>query len=159
MILFINGSINSGKSTVAKALKSRIQKSVILEIDDLRRIVDWMPLEEAIPLNFQNASALIRNFALKGIHVIVPYPLSRKNYEQITEALVDLDTDKHFFTLDPGIEKTLSNRGERVLDDWEKDRIKHHYAIGIHKPDFGEIIDASSKTPEQIAYEILEKTK
>lgn len=159
MILFINGSINSGKSTVARALKSRIERSVVLEIDDLRRIVDWMPLEEAIPLNLQNALALIRNFALKGIHVIVPYPLSQKNYEQITEALGDLDTDKHFFTLDPGIEKALSNRGGRVLDDWERDRIKHHYAVGIHKPDFGEIIDASSKTPEEIAEEMLKKAK
>jgi cytidylate kinase len=61
-----------------------------------------------------------------------------------------------YFILAPRIKEALRNRGERELDDWEKQRIKYHYKIGIHKPSFGEIVDNSSQTPEETIKEILE---
>ena len=42
MILFINCSINSGKSTIAKLLAKKIKNSAILEIDFLRAMINWM---------------------------------------------------------------------------------------------------------------------
>ena len=155
MIIFLNGSINSGKSTIAKLLAKTMPNTAMVEIDALREMIEWMPIDQAVPINLENAVAVIRNFTKYGISCIVPYPLSEKNYAYMTHALTDLDAPVHFFTLAPSIETALSDRGNRKLNDEERKRIKHHYAIGIHIPSFGTIIDNSRQTPEETAQEIL----
>ena len=157
MIIFINGSINSGKSTVTKLLAKEFPNTALIEIDVLREMIEWMPLEEAIPLNLENALTLIRNFIARDLNVIVPYPLSQKNYDYFVTGLKDLDVEIHVLTLAPKLEKTLTNRGSRELTDWERQRIKHHYDIGIHEPNFGEIIDNTNQTPEETVELILKK--
>lgn len=157
MIILLNGSINSGKSTVAKLLATNLTNSALLEIDSLRQIIEWMPIDQAVPLNLENALSIIRNFSKHKIHVIVPYPLSQKNYEYLKNGLNDLSTPIVVFTLAPTLEKALTNRGGRELDGWERERIKYHYKIGIHTPSFGEIIDNSEQSPEQTAEYILKK--
>ena len=159
MIIFINGSINSGKSTVTKLLAKELSNTALIEIDVLREMIEWMPLEEAIPLNLENALTLIRNFITRDLNVIVPYPLSQKNFDYFTAGLKDLDIETHVFTLAPKLEKVLTNRGTRELTDWERQRIQHHYEIGIHKPTFGEIIDNTDQTPEETVKIILNKIK
>ena len=159
MIIFINGSINSGKSTIASLLLKELPNTALIEIDTLRAMIDWMPLEESIPLNLQNALTLIKNFIDRDLNVVVPYPLSQKNFDYFTAGLKDLDIETHVFTLAPKIEKVLTNRGTRELNDWERERIKHHYNTGIHKPNFGEIIDNTEQTPEETVKIILSKIK
>lgn len=156
MIIFINGSINSGKSTVSKILADKLGNTAVLEIDDLRNFIEWMPLEMAIPINLENALALIRVFVNKGLNIIIPYPLSKNNYDYFLKNLNDINEIK-VFTLSPKLEIALTNRGSRELDDWEINRIKYHYEIGIHQPDFGVIIDNSNDTPEQTVDQILKK--
>lgn len=159
MIIFINGSINSGKSTVGKLLAKELTNSALLEIDALRAMIDWMPIDQAIPLNLENAISLVKNFVKQGLHVIVPYPLSQDNHDYMTEQLKEVGTDIFFFTLAPKLEKVLTNRGTRELDDWERSRIQHHYTIGIHNPTFGKIIDNSHQTPEETVAYILTNIK
>ena len=157
MIIFLNGSINAGKTTVAKILAKKLSDVALLEIDALRNMIDWMPIDQAVPINLENAISVIKNFSKRNLNVIVPYPLSQKNYDYMTENLKDLETKIYFFTLAPKIEKALTNRGTRELDDWERERIQHHYNIGITNPTFGEIIDNSEQTPEETADYILVK--
>lgn len=157
MIIFLNGSINAGKTTVAKILAKKISNVALLEIDDLRSMIEWMPIDQAIPINLENAISVIKNFSKRNLNVIVPYPLSQKNYEHMAESLKDLETNIYFFTLTPKIEKALTNRGTRELDDWERERIRHHYSIGITNPSFGDIIDNSEQTPEETADYVLTK--
>lgn len=157
MIIFINGSINAGKTTVANILVTKISNTALLEIDSLRAMIKWMPIDQAVPINLENAILVIKNFHNRGLNVIVPYPLSQNNYDYITAELKELNTKKYFFTLVPRIEKTLTDRGARELDDWERDRIKHHYDSGITTPTFGEIIDNSEQTAEETADFILAK--
>ena len=159
MIIFINGSINAGKSTVAKILAKKLSNTALMEIDAFHEMIEWMPIDKAVPINLENAVSVIKNFFNDGIDIIVPYPLSQKNHEYMMKNLKDLKTKIYFFTLAPKIEKTLTNRGTRELDDWERERIKHHYNIGIHNPNFGEIIDNSAQTPEETAEIILNKIK
>ena len=151
MIIFINGSINSGKSTVAKILAAKLTNVALVEIDSLSEMIDWMPIDKAVPINLENAVSVIRNFSNRGLNVIVPYPLSQKNYDYMNDCLKDLDTKIYTFTLAPSIEKALTNRGTRELTDWERERIQHHYNVGIQRPSFGEIIDNSEQTPEETA--------
>lgn len=157
MIIFINGSVNAGKTTVSNLLARKLPKTAIVEIDFLRQMIDWMSLQDSIPLNLENAVSVIRNFVKKGLHVAVPYPLSEENYQYMIENLKDLKEQIHVFTLAPKLEKVTTNRGGRELTDWEKERIPQQYEKGIHNPTFGEIIDNSDMTPEETAEMILGK--
>jgi adenylate kinase family enzyme len=157
MIIFINGSINAGKTTIANILKKKIPNTAIVEIDELRKIIDWMPIDEAVPINLENAISVIKNLVKRGMNILVPYPLSEKNYNYIVRELKGIDAKLHFFTLAPKLETILADRGERELSTQEVDRIKYHYEIGIQNPSFGEIIDNSKQTPEETAKFIISR--
>ena len=159
MIIFINGSINTGKSTVAKILAKELPNPAIVEIDSLREMIEWMSIDEAVPLNLENAVSVIRNFSRRKFNIIVPYPISKDNYDYLTRNLKDLNIQIYIFTLAPSLEKITSNRGGREIGEKGKERIKHHYNIGIHNPDFGEIIDNTNQTPEETAKYILSKIR
>lgn len=155
MIIFINGSINSGKSTIAELLAKEIPHSAVIEIDKLRELISWLPIEEAIPINLENAVQIIKTLAKHSINCIVPYPLSEKNYKYLLDNLIDYKDQISTFTLSPSEEIALSNRGNRVLSDWEKDRIKYHYKINLPYPQFGITIDNGHQNPEQTIDSII----
>jgi uridine kinase len=155
MIVFINGSINSGKSTVAKILVDKLKNTAHLEVDNLRDFIEWMPLDKAIPINLENAVSLIKNFSVNKLNVVVTYPLSEKNYEFMLEKLKDLNENIFFITLNPDLNIVSKDRGNRKLDNWEKTRIKYHYKIGINNPSFGIKINTTKLTPDQTAEEII----
>lgn len=157
MIIFISGSINSGKSTVANLLVKDLPNTALLEVDVLTEMIDWMSIEKAVPISIDNAISLIKNFLNKEINVVVSYPISQKNYDYIMEQLKDTKTQIFIFTLAPKLEKVLTNRGNRELNDWERSRIEYHYSIGINSPTFGDIIDNTDQTPEETKNYILSK--
>lgn len=156
MIIWINGPINAGKSTIARILARKLPKAAHIEVDDLHGFIEWMPLEEAIPICLENAVALIHNFVQKGLNVVISYPLSQEDYNYVTSELRDIPEKIHTFTLSPSKKVALSNRGDRELDDWERSRIAYHYRIQLHKPKFGIIIDNTSQTPDQTSELILD---
>ena len=80
MIILLNGSINAGKSTIAKLLVQKLPNTALIEIDTFHEMIEWMPIDKAVPINLENALSVIRNFVKREISVIVPYPLSQKNY-------------------------------------------------------------------------------
>lgn len=155
MIIFISGSINTGKTTVANLLAKKLGKVAVVDIDTLREFIEWMDIDDAVPLNLQNAVCIVRNFASAGLDIVIPYPLSQKNYEFITKELSSFHKDIIFITLNPPLEVALQNRGKRELSKWEKDRIKYHYEIGISNPKFGHTINNSQQTPEETVNQIL----
>ena len=156
MIIFINGAINSGKSTVSKIIAEKLGNFALVEIDSLHDFIGWMPIDQAVPLNLENAVAVIRNFAKRDLDVVVPYPLSKENYQYLIENLKEYKKGIKVFTLNPDIDTVLKNRGSRELTDWEKSRIRHHYDIGIPNADFGIIIDNTHETPQETAERIIE---
>src|SRR3989344_8135834 len=105
VIIFINGSINSGKTTVSKLLTGHLPKTAFIELDDIRNMFIWMPLEEAIPIAIDLGINLIKDFVKKDMSVVVPYPLSQKNHDYIMNELKDTDAKIYFFTLSPTLEK------------------------------------------------------
>lgn len=112
-----------------------------------------MDIDKAVPINLENAILIINNFIKHEYNVVVPYPLSQEDYEYIRKNLNN--TELHFFTLAPDIEKTQSDTENRKLTEQERDRIQYHYDIGISRPSFGEIIDNTNQTPEETAEEII----
>lgn len=156
MIVFINGSINSGKSTVSKLLAQKLPNTALVEIDMFHECIEWMPIDQAVPLNLENTVSVIKNFVGRGLNVVVPYPLSQKNYEMLMSTLESLQQKIFVFTLSPSLEVALSNRGGRELIEEEKKRIQYHYSIGINKPNFGAVIDNSHQAPAETVESILD---
>ena len=154
MIIFLSGSINSGKTTIAQLLKKEFPASAHIEVDVLHDMVEWMPLDDAIPLNLKNALALTNNFIEEDLDVIISYPLSKAEYEYFNQSL-PLDIQRFFFTLNPRLDHALTNRGSRELTGWEIERIKYHYETGINDPGFGIVLDTTMHSPEDTVNEIL----
>lgn len=149
--IWISGSINSGKSTVSKIL-SRKLNMVVVELDSFSEFVDqFMNFEDYIKLNYQIAPEIVGIYNKRGYGVIVVYPISEKKNSDLR----DRDSNFAFFTLDPGLEIALTNRGERTLNDWEKERIAHHYKNGVNDLSFGFRIDTKNLTPEKTADKII----
>ena len=157
MVIFIAGSLGSGKSTTAKELKKLIKKSIILEPDVIRSFIKEIPIDKAVPVILEAMLCVIKIFYKKGFTIIVPYPLSKQNFLYLNANL--RNTKKHFFVLNPRMEKISNGRGKRKLSDGEIKRIKHHYEIGINNPSFGINIDNSFRTPKEVAREILKNLK
>jgi len=154
MIILLNGSINAGKSTVAKLLAQKLSDSIVVEPDDFDKKRD-LPLDKRFKRNLADALVAVKAVVRVGKSCIVPYPLSQRSYDFVVDELKDLDQKIFAFTLNPGLEIASVNRGTRELTSWERDRIKIHHDTGIHQPKFGVIIDSSRQTSEETAEEIF----
>jgi adenylate kinase family enzyme len=154
MIIFLSGSINSGKTTIANLLKKEFPRTTHIEVDDLRAMVDYMPLDESIPLNLKNTLSLTLNLLKENINIIITYPLSKDEYEFFNKHL-PLEVQRFFFTLNPRLDHALTDRGTRKLTQWEVERIKHHYQTGVNNPGFGITIDNTMQSPGETVSDIL----
>ncbi|MBS1787465.1 MAG: hypothetical protein JST85_07085 [Acidobacteria bacterium] len=159
MIILLNGSINAGKSTVSKRLCEILPHTAHVEVDNLREFINWMPLEESIPINIESAIAVTKVFVQHGMNVIFSYPLRPEDYAILLREFAELDVPVHGVTLRPRLEVSLTNRGTRQLTDWERCRIPYHYETKLNQPEFGIIIDNSEQSPEETAREILRYTQ
>lgn len=159
MIIFINGNMNSGKSTVSNLLREKIENSAVVEIDELRAFIKQVPIEDAVPINWENAVACIRNFVKHDFNAIIPYPLSENNYKYVVNELSDLGTEILFVTLNPSLDTLSANRGTRELSQREVDRIKVLHEQGIADNNYGLVIDNSNQIPEETVAMILEYIK
>lgn len=146
MVIFISGSINSGKTTTAKALAQKLGAEFI-DGDDVKELIPNFDLSRDVPkvvtLIIQEVNKLID----ANQSVVVGYPISQKNYEEIIEGLHD--KNPKFITLAPRLEVAQSKRGDRELTEWEVARIKHHYDTGIATPIFGEVVDNSELSVDE----------
>lgn len=155
MIILINGSINSGKSTVARLLAKRLRRPAVVEPDSLHAFIEWVDIDKAVPLNLENAAAVIRNFVREGFNVVVPYPLSNADHAYLTGKLEGCGATIHAFTLRPSLEKARTDSLARRLTDWERTRITHLYSTDIVAPRFGVVVDNTERTPEETAEQVL----
>ncbi len=155
MVIFISGSVNAGKSTTSKLIAEK-RGAEWIDIDDIAHSIPNFDLSKDIPRTIQLAIEKINQLTKAGKIVVANYVLQQQNYEQLKEGLKD--KDQYYFTLAPKLEIARSDRG-RELNEWEFERIKHHYDSGIANPKFGEIIDTSDMTLEQAADKILQMVR
>lgn len=156
MIIFLSGSINAGKETVANILTRELPNTANIKVDAFWKFIHWMYIEDAVPINLENTVSVIKNFSKRGLSSIVRYPLYSQNYEYLTGELSDTNEKIYVFSLIPKLETILSDRGNGAPDAWDKERITHHYSSSLVKPNFGTVIDNSDQTPEETAKIILD---
>lgn len=152
MIIFINGSINSGKSTVGQLLAEKLNYEFI-EFDYIRHTIPESNIDKALPLVFEKGIKLLNELNKNGKSAIVAYPLSQNNYNLLKNKLSTLPL---VITMSPRLDVVLKDRGDRKLDDAERERIKYHYQIGINSPNFGFIIDNSELSIKETVQTIVE---
>jgi len=155
MIIIFNGPQNSGKSTIAKLLQKHIPQLAHVEVDGLRRFIYWMDGNDAFPMSIENALLVAKNFAKKGLAIVITYIFSDDELKSAESSLKETGEPVYVFTFAPKIENALTNRGTRELSEYEKERIKYHYQTGIHKPSIGTIIDNTNQSSEETVKLIL----
>ena len=155
MIILLNGPINSGKTTTARALLALLPRAAHVEVDALRDFLPTLPLAEAIPIALASAVAVTEVLVRRGYHVIVTYPLGADDHRALIAACADLATPIHTVTLGPPLAVALHDRGARRLGAHERARIRAQYADDRHRPPFGHHLDNAALTPEATAAAIL----
>lgn len=145
-VIIISGSINSGKTSVAKQLVKMLPKTCHIEIDALREIVRFLNLHDSIDINLENTILIGNNLLDKGYNLVITYPLSEEDLKFLMQGLHDKAEKFYFFSLKPNISIATSNRGSRELTKDEIERIKYHYANKLAE---GIVIDNTKQTVEE----------
>ncbi len=149
-LIWLNGAVNSGKTATAKAIQSLLPQTAHVEVDSLNAFINWMPLDDSIPIDLDNAVAVATVSFSRGLNVVVTYPLGATCHARVSRTTLPF----RFFTLRPSLETCLQDRGQRQLSDWERQRVSFHHGGGI-RLDIGEVIDNSSMTIAQCASKVL----
>lgn len=146
MLVFISGSINSGKTTTAKALAEKLG-AAFLEVDDLNDTIPNFNLATDLDKSMDLAIKTINEYAAKGKDVVANYVVRQKDFDRFA---LEIETQPQtVITLAPRLEVAQSKRGDRELSAWEVARIKYHYDTGIATPKFGYILDNSELTIDE----------
>ena len=157
LILNINGPINSGKTTVSKILVKLLPDATFIEVDELMSDEE----QEKLGLSMKNGWAERQKrlneklLAYKKSHeyetVIFAYPISDDSYKKWS-SMADDKTRFINVTLAPSLQKCLTNRGTRELNDWERNRIREMYQEGYQNRPYSDfIINNDNQTPQQTA--------
>lgn len=152
MLVFISGSINSGKTTTAKALAEKLNADFI-NVDDLNDTIPDFNLATDLDKSMDLAIETINASLAKGRDVVANYVVRQKDFDRFG---TEINTSNQYvITLAPRLEVAQSKRGDRELTEWEMQRIKHHYDSGIASPNFGYIIDNSDINLDEAVDKIL----
>lgn len=152
MLVFISGSINSGKTTTANALANRLG-AISINVDDLIDSIPNFNLATDLDKSMDLAIEAINKGLAQGRDVVANYVVRQKDFDRFKN---EINTkEQYVVTLSPRLEIAQSKRGDRELSEWEVSRIKHHYDRGIASPKFGHIIDNSELTVDETVNSIL----
>lgn len=152
MLIFISGSINSGKTTTSRLLAKKLGWTLI-NVDDLTDNVSGFDIYKHLDLAMDLAIQAINKASSKNKNIVANFVIRKEDYERFEH-----EVNVHpqiFITLSPKINVAQSQRGDRVLTEWEIKRIKKHYNDGIASPDYGLVIDNSNLSVEETVNKIM----
>lgn len=148
-VIHLNGPINSGKSSVGRALADLLPEAAFIDGDD-----HDAPDDASLPARIQAALDRIEIQIGKatGAYLIVAYPLDQTHYDRLRVATERRGACFIVLTLAPPLEVALSDRGVRKLTHGERERIIEMYTEGYQARAFSDaVLDTAGLTPEQTA--------
>ncbi|WP_321790067.1 shikimate kinase [Burkholderia pyrrocinia] len=153
-VIHLNGPINSGKTTIGLALARVLPDARFIDGDD-------HDAPENAPFDVQWAIALERLVTqianARERHLVIAYPIGEAEFERLRAACDARDARLFVVTLAPPEAVASSNRGSRVLTDWERSRIAEMYREGYASRAFSDcVIDTSKASADACAREIAQ---
>lgn len=82
-------------------------------------------------------------------YLVIAYPLEQDSYEQILAACRQRGARLRVVTLAPTLTAAQSDRGGRILTDWERQRIAQMYLEGYAARPFSDLVVDTSATDAQ----------
>jgi len=153
-LILLNGAMNAGKTTVGRRLQELCDNIAFVELDDLHGFVPWMEIERAVPINIINGLKVTETFINEGIDVLFAYPLSDGDFEYI-KTLITFDCEIIPITLKCDVAINTTNRGTRVLDEEQKERVKWMHENGLAEPSFSRVVENSNLSVEETVEEVV----
>lgn len=154
-VIHINGPINSGKSTIAAALARALPHAEFIEGDD-HGLSDQIPPETRWSMALDRIEQCIHDTGCE--HLVVAYPIDESGFSRLDAACKSRSARLVVVTLAPPVETALSDRGERRLTAWERNRIVNMYASGYQSHSFSDIfIDTSQFAVSECVDRILQQ--
>jgi cytidylate kinase len=146
MLIFISGSINSGKTTTSKALAKKLGAELV-NVDDLNDTIPNFNLATDLDKSMDLAIQTINSYTKQGKDVVANYVVRQKDFDRFAN---EIEAQPQIvITLAPKLEVAQRKRGNRELSEWEVSRVKYHYDTGVASPKFGHILDNSELTIEE----------
>ena len=136
-VIHINGPINSGKSTLGRALTVSLPEASFIDGDD-HDAPDGAPLAVRIEAALHLIETKIG--MERGRYLVVAYPLDNADYERLKAATDRRGARVLVLTLAPPLEVALTNRGQRALSSGEMRRIVEMYDEGYHARSFSDLV-------------------
>lgn len=152
MLIFLSGSINSGKTTVGRAVADKLG-AVFINVDDLNDSIPNFNLATDLDKSMDLAVQTINAHLDIGRDVVANYVVRQRDFDRFEKEIHT--KEQHVITLSPRLVIAQSKRGDRQLTEWEVQRVKYHYETGIASPTFGLIVDNSELTVEETVNEVL----
>ena len=157
--IWISGSINSGKSTIAKLLSERILNGIGIELDHLSHFDNTLSIEKKTIFIIQDGLDLAKNWANRKRLPILNWPLWGAEAEFMLAYAQQLELEPIIINLVPDIAIVKKNRGERTLTEWELNRIDYMYDKGVNEPRYGFKIDNGCLSQEETLNVVIEILK
>ena len=148
IVIVLNGSINSGKTTTGRALAKSLPGARFIDGDDhgISRSVPFQQMIDRAVLWVADQIAAATEPCL-----VIAYPLRDSDFAILQSACAVRDARLFVATLAPPLAVALTTRGTRELDDGERARIHEMYAEGYPTRAFSDVIVTDLTTPEQTA--------
>jgi hypothetical protein len=158
--IWISGPINSGKSTVASHLTEKLGRAVNLELDALAAFAQCLPIDQKLEFVIQDGLDVACNWAGRGFVPILNWPVYGQELTFMISYAAKVGLNPILFNLTPSLDIAKSNRGERILEAWERDRIDYLYAVGqMGTPTWGHHLDNSHLSVAETVSLIFEQLK
>lgn len=162
----ITGPAGTGKSSSAKALAQKFDRTVVISEDSLRRMIisglvkPWPWNAEAklqVELGAENACSLANNFLAKGFNVIIDSVIGQNLLEYYKRALKEHQLK--VILLLPSKEALLKRFDECGNDTELRKRTKELHDIFLSVKDEldWEVIDSSNQSLDETVNEIVSK--
>lgn len=156
MLIFISGSINSGKTTTSRLL-AKVLDAKFINVDDINDTIPNFNLATDLDKSMDLAIKTINQYLDQNKVVVANYVIRPRDFDRFQG---EIHTSKQFvITPAPRLEVAQSNRGDRTLSEWEKERVKYHYDTGIASPRFGHTVDNSDISVDETVKQILKIVK
>jgi len=154
--LWINGSINAGKSTTAKLLHQAMEQSVNIELDAFSAFASQIPVDEKLEFMIEDALQIASHWQQRSFLPMINGPVYGAELVFMQERSRKLGLVPFLITLSPPKEVAKQDRGERKLTDWERSRIDYHYGdCQITQQGVGCLFDNSGMSAEESAAKLL----